>query len=500
MIPIDSDENKYLTNMIYGKTARIIAGSRGLRMEVFEEFLVENKINAYEFVTLIIHEVMHFALGHMNLLNKRKQTMQEQQIDNIVYDAVVNSVICKRYNLEPEFQTLFTKLYKGDELPYAFLRPNSNMDDPYLKQVYDDLYSVNSVSMYELKQAITDSMPEGGECIKILLLGGHSKVEIGEDGKVKASVGEDEGEDNSEQDEDAESSEDSEDGDQQPCDGDSEQDKDGNGGEGEGDKPIIDPEILSAIADALKELSDSGVEPGKRKAKKGSKGCDPTASTLYQETADDFVTEYRHDVEQDIPIIAVPVNFVKVIEKDFLKIRGSRSTRSVMPQHKDRKFALYKAMNVRQIFYRMPLPDVNLYVTAYLDVSGSTDSYHKIFFDTIKYNKEHFDEVYAFSTFVYQCTEADIENKHFQTSGGTNDCWMEHLCGQNNYNESYGRIAFVFTDGCFNGTFWKQMDVKNTKIIVIYMKDWKDTSYFDNFPEAIFRSYQIDPSGKWDQV
>jgi hypothetical protein len=492
MIPIDSPENKYLSNLIYGKTARIIAKPGNLTMEVFEEFLVENKINAYEFTTLIIHEVMHSALGHMNILNKpEKKSSQELMLDNIIYDAVVNSVICKKYNLQPEFQTMFEKLYKADELPYAFLRPNSQITDPYLKQVYDALYSEDSVSMYELKQAISGSMPEGGTTT-IILLGSHGEPQVGEDGKIQATLGEDDS------DEPCDNNEDSEDG----GNGKDEQDgnQDGEGGNGKsGSDVIIDPEIQSAIAEALKELSESGQKPGTRKAKKGSQGCDPTATTLYEEIVDEFFSEYHHDPTQDIPIVSTPVGLKQTLEKDFLKIRGDRSTRRVFPHHKDRKLALYGAMRVHQPFFKCPLPDMNLYVTAYFDVSGSTDAYHKIFFDSIRYNIDYFDEVYAFSTFVYKCSESDIANNKFQTSGGTNDCWMEHLTNQGNYNRDYGRIAYVFTDGCFNGSFWTNLDVKNTKIIVVYMKDYMTTTYFDQFPEAVYKTYKIHPNGQWDE-
>src|SRR5262245_50898898 len=65
---------------------------------------------------LVMHELHHVLLGHTRLFPRISA------IDNIVFDAVINSLLCRMFPGR-EFTALFTEFYSDAKVPDCLLRP-----------------------------------------------------------------------------------------------------------------------------------------------------------------------------------------------------------------------------------------------------------------------------------------------------------------------------------------------------------------------------------------
>jgi len=117
---------------------------------------------------LIMHELYHLILGHTKLF----KTITK--VDNIVFDAVINSILCKSFD-NPRYTSFFTSINRDDKFPSCLLRPiGENTPDKY-KDTLNILYGCNTITYYELYKLVLENcdfkMDINGYC----LLGSHSE-------------------------------------------------------------------------------------------------------------------------------------------------------------------------------------------------------------------------------------------------------------------------------------------------------------------------------------
>lgn len=136
---------------------------------------------------LVMHELFHLILGHTRLFPR------VTDIDNIVFDAVINSMLCRMYP-EDVFTSFFSGYYADSVFPDCLLRPPAGWkpteipDDvpvppallaehmSYPADVYQALYSTGCTedalrSLFEIP-AVLQEVGEGG-LADVCLLGDH---------------------------------------------------------------------------------------------------------------------------------------------------------------------------------------------------------------------------------------------------------------------------------------------------------------------------------------
>jgi hypothetical protein len=133
---------------------------------------------------LIMHELHHVLLGHTRLFPRLTQ------VDNLVFDAVINALLCRMFPA-PEHTAFFTDFYAGLGFPACLLRPPANwapdtrvVAPPGLKgpklvrlrAVYRALYSPAGASYQELYDALRDQVSEAN-AEGVVLIGDHADAE-----------------------------------------------------------------------------------------------------------------------------------------------------------------------------------------------------------------------------------------------------------------------------------------------------------------------------------
>ncbi len=132
---------------------------------------------------LVMHELYHVLLGHT------RQFPRVTPVENLVFDAVINSMLCRMFP-EPSFTSFFTRLYKANRFPECLLRPPPGWkpsEDPiYIRlpaalakpgqraaaSVYRALYSEVGASYEELYEILARKVSEQ-LAAAVMLLGDH---------------------------------------------------------------------------------------------------------------------------------------------------------------------------------------------------------------------------------------------------------------------------------------------------------------------------------------
>ncbi len=150
------------------------------RMLINPQFAREHAYTPERLLMLVMHELHHVVLGHTRLLPVTTS------FDNLVFDAVVNAMLCRLFP-DPRGIELLTSFYRGDRVPEALLRPAAGWrpeEEPSasralvamgyrrLADVHRALYSRDGVSYEELRDALREVCPEV-RAEAIPLLGGH---------------------------------------------------------------------------------------------------------------------------------------------------------------------------------------------------------------------------------------------------------------------------------------------------------------------------------------
>jgi hypothetical protein len=149
------------------------------RMIINPSFVETWAATPEQLLMLVMHELHHVLLGHTRLFPR------VTHVDNLVFDAVINALLCRMFP-EPEFTSFFTNFYDDASFPACLLRPPAGWrpdeeaaippalagDERYpLAEVYQALYSPAGVGYDELYAIFRASLAAGE--IDVILIGDH---------------------------------------------------------------------------------------------------------------------------------------------------------------------------------------------------------------------------------------------------------------------------------------------------------------------------------------
>lgn len=160
-----------------------VEGGSAPRMLVNPEFVERYAATPERLVMLVMHELHHIILGHTRLLPT------STKLDNIVFDAVINAMLCRAFP-DPAGIAFFTDFYAADRVPEAILRPPSRWhpDDkhiPISRELVDagyqelalahrGLYTPAGATYEEVREALEKSCTEV-DAARVRLIGGHDE-------------------------------------------------------------------------------------------------------------------------------------------------------------------------------------------------------------------------------------------------------------------------------------------------------------------------------------
>lgn len=98
---------------------------------------------------LIIHELYHIILGHTALFKKGNI------IDNIAFDAIINSILCKTFPQE-EYTSFFTQLNCSNKIPSCLLRPPAKDNPQEAIEVLNTLYNTDTGTYFEVYKILIE--------------------------------------------------------------------------------------------------------------------------------------------------------------------------------------------------------------------------------------------------------------------------------------------------------------------------------------------------------
>lgn len=150
------------------------------RMLINPRFVAEHAETPEKLLVLVMHELHHVLLGHTRLFPRATA------VDNLVFDAVINALLCRMLPAL-EHTRFFTDYYDDAAFPACLLRPPSGWSPdrtpaspPALvspemrraRRVYEQLYSEIGASYHDLYSILKSEVSET-QALGTPLLGGH---------------------------------------------------------------------------------------------------------------------------------------------------------------------------------------------------------------------------------------------------------------------------------------------------------------------------------------
>jgi len=145
------------------------------RLLINPEFVARHAETPEKLVMLVMHELHHVVLGHTRLYARITP------LDNLVFDAVINSMLSHLFS-ERAYRALLTDFYSDARFPECFLRPPqvwSPDSEPAIPRalrgrrslaaLYQRLYSLPGPSYDELRAALSEEVDDSGVPLGILL-------------------------------------------------------------------------------------------------------------------------------------------------------------------------------------------------------------------------------------------------------------------------------------------------------------------------------------------
>ena len=118
------------------------------------DFVAEHCRTDEHLFMLVMHELHHVVLGHTRLFPRATPAR------NVVFDAVINAMICRRFP-QPEFTSFLTDYYPAGRMPFALLRPPGPGTPEAAKPALDILYGDHArfATYHDVWLALLDSLP-----------------------------------------------------------------------------------------------------------------------------------------------------------------------------------------------------------------------------------------------------------------------------------------------------------------------------------------------------
>lgn len=113
---------------------------------------------------LLMHEMYHIILGHTKLF--KLVTV----FDNIAFDAVINSILCKEFP-DKAYSSFFENINPSDSFPGCILRTKAENTPLESLPILDELYNKTTGTYYEVYQFILSHLQD---CKNPFLLGNHN--------------------------------------------------------------------------------------------------------------------------------------------------------------------------------------------------------------------------------------------------------------------------------------------------------------------------------------
>ena len=151
------------------------------RFLINPEWVSQHAQTPEKLVMLTMHELHHVVLGHTRLFARATP------LDNLVFDAVINSMLCQLFPERP-YQALLTDIYSENKFPECFLRPTNvwtngvritvppvllQPEHKHLAPLYKKLYTPEGATYEELREAFRGAISDE-QFVKVQLLGDHS--------------------------------------------------------------------------------------------------------------------------------------------------------------------------------------------------------------------------------------------------------------------------------------------------------------------------------------
>jgi hypothetical protein len=153
------------------------------RLLINPEFVAKHAPSSEQLLMLVMHELHHVLLGHTTLFPR------VTQVQNFVFDAVINGIVCRMFPAQ-EHTSFFTDFYDHKSFPECLLRPPPRWPGKTLvaggiaalplnqrklvNEVHQALYSAGGATYAEvfdaLPRLLTQQAIEG-----IPLIGGHQE-------------------------------------------------------------------------------------------------------------------------------------------------------------------------------------------------------------------------------------------------------------------------------------------------------------------------------------
>ena len=401
------------------------------RLLLNRQFIEEHCANDGDLFLLILHELHHIILGHTRLFPR------VTKIDNIVFDAVINSMLARSVG-RTVGTGLFTKFYSYDDFPHRLLRPPPGWPGPFedalanlppaeariIRLLYGpDDQSLTYLDIYELLRKELRPSPDGSAPVPI------GEIQNNDDAHAPQSEAA------------FPSSNPTEPGSQNnaPV-------KDvpllGNHSDSHTDSPLL--------TQTVRQIVEGWPPPPVRIAGR-DEGRD--ASLLSNHFAKNSSTPFRKAFAQTLRRCGIHCGRGPATYKPHLA-PIDHVVESVLPQGRDRRIPALRALTgSAPILYRsheqtsrirlQPTPIVHLY----LDVSGSM---HQLLPHLLAVCREPFRrgelKVFAFSTIIDELTGRDIATAKIKSTGGTCiNAVASHLL--NIKPSKRPRVALIATDG-----------------------------------------------------
>lgn len=157
------------------------------RLLVNPEFVAKHAQSPEKLLMLVMHELHHVLLGHTTLFPR------VTRIQNFVFDAVINGIVCRMFP-EKDHTAFFTDYYDAGEFPQCLLRPPPGWPDEtviaggiaalpepqrqLVGEVHAALYSPTGATYQEVFDALPKILIKNA-IEGIPLLGGHDGYESG---------------------------------------------------------------------------------------------------------------------------------------------------------------------------------------------------------------------------------------------------------------------------------------------------------------------------------
>ena len=360
------------------------------RLFINPQFVAKHAQTPEKLLMLVMHELHHVMLGHTRLYQR------VSQVDNLVFDAVINAMLC-RLIPQDEYTALFRDFYKWGRFPECFLRPPPKWHPSHgkvtpptalasrkhqpLSQLYCALYSPTGATYHELREAFTNC----GDAARFdppKLLGDHTS--------------------------------------------------EGSGSSSDGELDTRTP----ALFDEMRRITKSWPTPGF-----GRGG--PTAHDLF-ERACQVPRSNRRRLELILRRVAA---FTQCAGRTA-KVDTVVSPLTTPVPHIDRRSVVLKALGGRTILYRAECPvrratQKQLRVHVYLDVSGSIGNLVGPLYGAVLACREMVHPtIHLFSTKVADVTLDELRRGVCKTTGGTSiECVASHMA------KHRVRRAVIITDG-----------------------------------------------------